>query len=240
MTQPATDQEATAVRGAGRRLSLSVRVELVVAVVLSVAALMTAWSAYQSAKWGSVMSASYGLAGAARTEGSRASTLAGQQTIIDVQLFTDWLQALDDERPEGQAQVLATDYVPEPASYSGFLYARFRPEFRPAVHAWLAEDPTTNADAPPSPFAMEEYVLAARTEGLELDRKADAAAARALGAADRKDSYVLVTVMCSSVLFLGGVGSKLSSSRARGLMLGLAVAVLVATGAVLASFPVEV
>jgi hypothetical protein len=47
-------------------------------------------------------------------------------------------------------------------------------------------------------------------------------------------------VMCSSVLFLGGVGSKLSAPRARGLMLALAVGVLVATAAVLLTFPVRV
>jgi hypothetical protein len=220
----------------GVRRVANLRLDLVVAVVLALAALMTAWAAYQSAKWGSATSVSYGAAGAARTESSRAATLAGQQTIIDVQLFTDWMEALDDE----QEQALTADYVPDPAAYSGFLYSRFRPEFRPAVQAWLAEDPATNADAPQSPFAMEEYVLAARVESQELEEKAEAAAARALDATERKDSYVLVTVMCSSVLFFGGIGSKLSSPRARLLMLGLAIVVLLATAAVLASFPVRV
>jgi hypothetical protein len=237
MTQQATVPDASAARPRGPvRPSVNFRLDLVVAVVLAVAALMTAWSAYQSAKWGSVQSASYSAAGAARTESSRASTLAGQQLIIDVQLFTDWLEALEEE----EGQVLSSEYTPDPEAYSGFLYARFRPEFRPAVQAWLAEDPATNVDAPPSPFAMEEYVQAARVEALDLEETADAAAARALSAIDRKDSYVLVTVMCSSVLFLGGVGSKLSSPGARVVMLGLAVGVLLATGAVLASFPVQV
>jgi hypothetical protein len=237
MAQQATVQDERAGRGEGRESrGANLRLDLVVAVVLAVAALMTAWSAYQSAKWGTVQSASYSAATAARTESSRAATRAGQQSIVDVQLFTSWLEALDDEG----AQVLSADYVPDPATYSGFLYARFRPEFLPAVEAWLVQEPATNADAPPSPFAMEEYVQASRTESLELEDKADASAARALTAAGRKDSYVLVTVMCSSVLFLGGVGSKLASPRARRLMLGLAVAVLLATGVVLAGFPVRV
>lgn len=236
-----TTQEPTVRDGGARPVTgvlraMDRRVELVVAVVLSVAAVMTAWSAYQSAKWGTVQAASFGAAGAARTESTRASTLAGQQAIVDVQLFTDWLEALEEE----QGQVLPPDYEPDPASYSGFLYERFRPEFRPALHAWLEEEPLTNPDAPPSPFAMEEYVLAARVESLELEEQAEAIAARGLDAAERKDSYVLVTVMCSSVLFLVGVGSKLSSQRARRFMLGLAVVVLVATAGVLLSFPVEV
>jgi len=212
-----------------------VRLDLLVAVVLSVAALMTAWSAYQSARWGTVQSLSYGAATAARLESSRASTLAGQQTIIDVELFTSWLEAMDEEgRP------LTSTYAPDAGSYSGFVYARFRDEFRPAVQAWLAEEPVTNADAPPSPFAMDEYVQAARGDAQRLEDRASASSADALTASERKDSYVLVTVMCSSVLFLGGVGSKLASARARTVTLGLAVVVLLATVGVLASFPVRI
>lgn len=237
MAQQATVHGEGAVRpeGGEPRRTPRVRVDLLVAVVLSVAALLTAWSAYQSARWGSVQSLSYGAATAARLESSRASTLAGQQTIIDVELFTSWLEAMDEE-----GLPLAASYVPDPESYSGFVYARFRDEFRPAVHAWLAEEPVTDADAPPSPFAMDEYVQTARVDAQRLEDRASASSADALAASERKDSYVLVTVMCSSVLFLGGVGSKLASARARRVTLGLAVVVLVATVGVLASFPVRV
>jgi len=220
----------------GPATRLHPHLELVAAVLLSVATVMTAWSAYQSAQWGGEMATSYSAAGAARTEGNRAATLAGQQTIIDVQLFTDWLSALNEE----QGQVLPTHYVPDPDRYSGFLFARFRPEFQPAVHAWLAQDPATDPDAPPSPFAMDEYVLAATTQAHELDAKADAAATRAHRANATKDDYVLATVMCASVLFFAGIGAKLSSPRVRLVMVGVAAVVLLSTVAVLVSFPVRV
>lgn len=90
------------------------RLEIIAAVLLAVATVLIAWSAFQSAKWGGAMAVSYSSAGAARTASNRAATLAGQQTIIDVQLFTDWLSALDDE----QGQVLPTPYEPNPARCS--------------------------------------------------------------------------------------------------------------------------
>ena len=156
--------------------------ELVATVLLAVATVTTAWSAFQSGKWGGYSAASYSAATADRTLSNRSATLAGQQTIIDVTLFTDWLAAVNEE----QGQVLPPSYVPDPTTYSGFLYERFRPEFRPALHAWLAEDPATNPEAPPSPFAMDEYVLAAAQESQRLESSADAAATIAHAANQRE------------------------------------------------------
>ena len=234
-TNPSTGPGSPAAPG-GPVAAVHRHLELVAAVLLAIATVMTAWSAFQSAQWGGEMATSYSAAGAARTESNRASTLAGQQTIIDVQLFTDWLSALNEE----QGQVLPTQYVPDPDRYSGFLFARFRPEFQPAVHAWLAQDPATDPDAPASPFAMDEYVLSATQESQRLEKKADAAAARAHHANGVKDNYVLATVLCASVLFFGGIGAKLSSPRLRLAMVGIGGVALLATLGVLISYPVQV
>ncbi|WP_421733059.1 hypothetical protein [Cellulomonas sp.] len=209
--------------------------ELVATILLAVATVTTAWSAFQSSKWGGYSTASYSAATADRTLSNRSATLAGQQTIIDVTLFTDWLAAVNEE----QGQVLPPSYVPDPTTYSGFLYARFRPEFRPALHAWLAEDPATDPEAPPSPFAMDEYVLAAAQESQRLESSADASATIAREANQRKDNYVLATVMCASVLFFCGIGGKLSSVRSRTAMIVLAGVILLATVGVLATYPVR-
>ncbi|GAA1403832.1 MULTISPECIES: hypothetical protein [Oerskovia] len=221
----------------GPAASVHRHLELVAAVLLAIATVMTAWSAFQSARWGGEMATSYSAAGAARTESNRASTRAGQETIIDVQLFTDWLSALDAE--QGRVGP-APGYEPDPATYSGFLYARFREEFQPAVEAWVAQDPSTNPAAPPSPFAMDEYVLASSQESQRLEKKADVLAARAHQANGVKDNYVLATVMCASVLFFGGIGAKLASPRLRLAMVGLGAVVLLATLGVLLAYPIKV
>ena len=184
----ATRRYAAGNRGGGqwaRRLSLRRsqesgwyrHLDLIATILLAVATVLTAWSAFQSSQWGGVQAIAYSAASRERAESNQAATLAGQQTTIDVMLFTDWLAALHEE---GDA-VLPEPYVPDPEQYSGFLFERFRPEFKPAVHAWLAEDPLTDPDAPPSPFAMDEYVLASTTESVRLDKASERSAAAGPG-----------------------------------------------------------
>ena len=80
---------------------------------------------------------------------------------------------------------LPTAYVPDPGTYSTFLYKRFRPEFEPALQAWLAEDPGTNPSAPSSPFVMPEYTLRPPRQSAALEKAADASAAQAREATAR-------------------------------------------------------
>ena len=56
------------------------RVELVATIVLAVATILTAWSGFQSGKWGGEQAVNFSEAGAARTESTRTDTLAGQLT----------------------------------------------------------------------------------------------------------------------------------------------------------------
>ena len=82
---------------------------------------------------------------AARVESTRAANVANRQGQVDVALFTQWVDA----------------YAREEDELSAFYRKRFRPEFVPAFDAWVATRPRKNPDAPLSPFAMPEYVLAA-------------------------------------------------------------------------------
>jgi hypothetical protein len=210
--------------------------DLIATALLAIATVLTAWSAFQSSQWSGVQAVAYSAASRERAESNRAQTLAGQQSIVDVLLFTDWLAALHEE---GGAAVVPDPYVPDPASYSGFLFDRFRPEFRPAVTAWLATDPLVDPDAPPSPFAMPEYVQASAQEADRLEKQSERSAATARLAIERKDNYVLATVLCASVLFFCGIGSKLGSDRRRATMIAFGAVVLVATIGVVLTFPVQ-
>ena len=136
---------------------------------------MVAWAAFQSAKWNGEQADAYARASATRVESTRASTAAGQQTIIDVNTFTAWLDALATERRVDPNGSLAADgsYVPDPQQLSGFLYERFRDEFKSAIVAWLAELPLQNPDAPSTPFVMKQYKLAANEDARRLERQAE-------------------------------------------------------------------
>jgi hypothetical protein len=220
------------------------RLELAAAILMSVATVLIAWSAFQSTKWGGVQANSYAAASAARTESSKASTTAGQLTVIDVGLFTDWLSALADEtRIDPNASRLADGtYTPDPTQLSGFLFDRFRDEFKPAVRAWMKRHPFDPAvlDEPQSPFTMKEYVRADADRADRLTRRATLLGARARDANQRGDNYVLTTVLFASVLFFAGISSKFDSLRNRTVMIALAAVFILVGLAVLATFPVEI
>ena len=136
--------------------------ELLVTVLLVVAALATSWSSYQATRWNGEQAAAAGRTNAIRIDAARADGLARSQTQIDVATFIAWADA--DQR--GETKV------------ADFYVDRFRDEFRPAYEAWIALRPLTNADAPSTPFAMEEYQVAAKKQAAELDAAAEASAAR--------------------------------------------------------------
>jgi hypothetical protein len=217
------------------------RVELVATIVLAVATILTAWSGFESGKWGGEQAVNFSEAGAARTESTRADTLGGQLTQIDVAMYIDWVTAIAAELESGElTEDQLSPFSPTTGTISGFLYLRFRDEFRPAVDAWLAEEPVGNPDAPKTPFEMAEYVVAKGVEADMLSALADEKAAAARTANQNGDNYVLTMVLFASVLFFAGVSSKMNRPRNRMIILGFGVLTLVVGIVILVSLPILV
>jgi hypothetical protein len=218
------------------------RFELLEVIFLALAAILTAWCAFQSTKWSGVQADSYSRAGAARTESTRASARAGQLTAVDVDTFTAWVAALASERSDGVDNGLAPDgsYEPNVERQSGFLYTRFRPEFKVAVEAWLTERPLANPDAPPTPFATAEYQVAEDARAAELEQQADSFAATARDANQTGDNYVMLTIMFTLVLVFVGLATKMDTLRARLFLHVTALITLVAALVIVATFPIEI
>jgi len=220
------------------------RIELIATIVLAIATVLTAWSAFQSAKWSGHQSINFSEAGAARTESTRADTRAGQLTQIDVAMYIDWIAAIFDDVDTGAITVDSGDtYEPTPRTLSGFLYIRFRPEFKPFVDAWLATDPVNDPEAPTSPFAMVGpdgqplYELEATREARALVALADENAAEARQDNQNSDNYVITMVLFASVLFFAGMSSKLLKPRNRMLALGFGIVLLVIGMSILTTLP---
>lgn len=204
------------------------RVELIATTVLALAAIATAWSAFQSAKWSGEQAILFSEASAARTESARASTTSGQLVQIDVGMFVDWLAAVDADSRSGAIEVTAgRPYVADPDTLSGFLYSRFREEFVPAMEAWLATNPLVDPQAPMSPFEMEQYRLESASQADALLSEAEDKATAARRANQNSDNYVLTGVLFALVLFFAGVSSKLKLRRNRSFMMALAILGLV-------------
>ena len=235
----ATDRDKNSGNRASALWGSNDRVELIATIVLAVATILTAWSGFESGKWGGEQSVNFSEAGAARTESTRADTLGGQLVQIDVAMYIDWVAAISEELNTGvMTDVSLSPFVPIKGTISGFLYLRFREEFLPAVDAWLATEPVTNVAAPKTPFTMSEYVVAERVKALELSALADEKAAAARTANQNGDNYVLTMVLFASVLFFAGVSSKMNRPRNRMIILGFGVLTLVVGLVILASLPI--
>jgi hypothetical protein len=231
-------EEAETKRSESKRLDR--KFELFEAILLSIAAVLGAWTGFEATKWGGVEANSYSQAGASRVEATQKSTLAGQQTTIDVISFTTWLEAAQAEGILAKASDPNRPYTPDPKTLSGFLFERFRPEFKVAVDAWIATRPRVNPDAPPTPFAMPQYQLAASKDAARLEQQAETQSATARAANQRSDNYVLMTIMFATVLFFAGISSKMDSLRARMFLVGTATLVLLVAIILVASFPKSV
>jgi hypothetical protein len=197
--------------------------ELLVTVLLVVAALGTSWSSYQATRWNGEQAAAAGRTNAIRIDAARAQGLSQAQTQVDVATFIAWAEA---ER-RGDAKV------------ADFFVKRFRDEFRPAYDAWVATKPFTHADAPPTPFAMDEYDVSARDEAKTLDADAEKEAAQVRLDIQRSSNYVLTVVLYAVVLFFAGMSTRIQNKRLRWVMTLTGLAVLIADLIWIATMPVS-
>jgi hypothetical protein len=200
------------------------RIEVVATILLSVATVATAWSAYQSNRWNGEQAKATARGNAARIESTRASGVANRQVQIDVALFTQFIDAFAQDQTE----------------LANFYRARFREEFKPAFEAWVATKPRVNPDAPLTPFELPQYRLAANAEAEELEATADAFAAEARRNIQRSSNYVLGVVLFASALFFAGISTRLSMRRTRIVAVALGCVIFVGTLVWIASSPISV
>ncbi len=193
-------------------------------VLLAIATVATAWSGYQATRWSGEQAIAFSAASAARVESGKASTKAGQQTQIDVAVFTQWVDA----------------YARDEKVLSDFYFKRFRAEFRPALDAWIATKPLTNPNAPLTPFAMPEYKLAAQAEADRLVAAAEAQTEIAKTDNQRSDNYVLCVVLFATSLFFAGISTKLVAAKSRAAILVLGYLVFLLTVVWILTFPVSI
>ena len=174
-----------------RLKSWFIRIETWSVVLIAVATVATAWSAYQAHRWGGVQSVDFVLANTNRSESVRASNLAAQQVAIDVNLFTDWAAA-----------TAADDRV-----LADFLSDRFREEFKPAFDAWL-KLPGTDDIPEGTPFELPEYQLAQRQRSDQLLKDAGGSFESGKTANQNGDNFILLGVLFAAVLFFGGISTR--------------------------------
>lgn len=187
------------------------RLELFATLILAITTVATAWSGFQSTLWSGEQSALYAQASSARTESVKADSEALTNRLADLNIFTNWL----DSFAAGETEL------------SEFYETRFRDEFKPAFEAWLATTPRQNPDAPPSPFAMPEYVLEAGVRSDQLEAQADDLFNQGQEANDIGDAFVLNTVILAVALFFTAMSERFDWQTVRYLNLAMAIVITI-------------
>jgi hypothetical protein len=200
------------------------RVEIAATVLLAFAAVATAWSSYQAARWNGEQAKTSSASNRTRIEAARAAGLANAQTEVDVATFSQWVDA----------------YARKESFLADFYFKRFREEFKPAVNAWLATRPLRNPAAPLTPFAMPEYRLAATAEAERLDAKAEELSAQVRRNIQRSTNYVLGVVLFAVALFFAGMSTKLTGAGPRKALLLVGWVVFTGAAAWIATSPVSI
>jgi hypothetical protein len=203
---------------------VSERIEVVATVLLAVAAVATAWSSYQAARWNGEQAKAAGRTNALRIDAARAQGLSEAQKQVDVATFTSWVDA----------------YARDERELAAFYFKRFREEFKPAMNAWVATRPRQNPDAPLTPFAMPQYRVAAEEEAERLSAEAELSASTVRLNIQRSTNYVLGVVLFAVSLFFAGMSTKLRSERLRMVAVGMGCAVFLGTAIWMTTFPVSV
>jgi hypothetical protein len=198
--------------------------EILATVLLAVAAVATAWSSYQAARWNGEQAKMASRVNATRVEAARAQGLAEAQTEVDVATFIQWVDAS----------------AHDDAELRDFYEERFRDEFKPAFDAWLDTDPLTTVGAPPTPFAMPEYKLEAEEQAKDLDAQAEVLAARVRRNIQRSTNYVLGVVLFAVSLFFAGISTKLTGRGSRIALLVIGSLIFLGTAAWIATSPISV
>ena len=187
---------------------------LIATVLLSLSALATSWAGYQATKWSGDQMVMMTQSNALRAKSTLAASKAGQLRLVDVGVFTAWLDA----------------YVHRDTVLATVFERRFRPEFKPAFSTWMASDPLHVPGAAPTPFVLPEYRLALSDSARLLERASDSVAALSITANHRSDLYVLNAVLFAAVMFFAQAVQQSARPGVR-LLLLLCAFGLAATGA---------
>ena len=184
---------------------------IIEAVLLSLVAVLAAYSGYAAAKWGTESSVTLAKASAARTKANRADLEGIVTRTLDSASFNAWFTAFT--AGNANAEQLAA--------------RRMRPGYRPAFRAWLATDPAHNSHAPPGPAYMPQYVIPEESLSKAYDEQADAAFAEGAAAGSTSDKYIRDTVFLATVLFLVGISGHFRIRQARLGLIGMGAVLLV-------------
>jgi hypothetical protein len=174
-------------------------IEPVVAVLMALTTLCTAWCSYQSAAW---TRRSNGLMNESNALERRAALLdvqGSQALIIHASMFM---------------QLLAAQHAGN-EKLASFYAERFPPDVKKAYEAWLAQKPFENPAADAHPFVPNLYEVRGAAEATAARADSVRRVAEAREAGNRSGQFLANTVLFATVLFFAGTAGKFEQPRVR-------------------------
>jgi hypothetical protein len=184
-------------------------VEPIVALLMALTTVGTAWCSYQSAAWTRRSNRLMNEFNALERRAGLLSVQGMQQATIHTALFMEVLAA-----KEAGNEELANFYV-----------ERFPPDLHKAYDAWLAQKPFENPSADPHPFVPNLYEPQGTREAADATAKAASSQQEAGRAGNISGQYLANTVLFAAVLFFASASGKFEQRRVRSVAFVFAVAV---------------
>jgi hypothetical protein len=186
--------------------------ETTTTVILSLAAVATAWATFQATQWSSRESDAYAASSVARSKAIEATSHANRTEQLDTAIWLQWLSA---SNAGNRAQ-------------ARFLRDRFRPGLLRAQKVWIANAivaPDGKLVSAPAgtPFTEPQYVVPDAARADELSEDAEHRLAVSEHAATMSTRYVVVALVFALVLFFAGIATKFRNPRLQAALVALAL-----------------
>src|SRR5207302_3238205 len=175
------------------------RIEPVVAVLMALTTLCTAWCSYESAAWTRRSNRLMNESNSLELQAALLDVQGSQALIVHTSMFMQLLAA----QHAGNEQL------------ASFYAERFPPDVKKAYEAWLAQKPFENRAADPHPFVPNLYKVRGAAEATTARANAAARIAQARDAGNRSGQYLANTVLFATVLFFAGTAGKFEQPRVR-------------------------
>src|SRR5262249_16213015 len=186
--------------------------ETTTTVILSLAAVATAWATFQATQWSSRESDAYAASPVARSKGMEATRHGARTEQLDTAIWLQWLTAFS-TGDKAQAR---------------FLRDRFRPGLLRAHKLWVAKAvvaPDGKLISAPAgtPFTEPQYVIPDAVRGDAQSAEAERQLAVSQHAASMSTKYVVVALVLALVLFFAGIATKFRNPKLQAAFVALAL-----------------
>ena len=216
---------------AGRTSFIHKHIELIVAILLGLVAIVTAYASFQSSLYDGVMTQNYSIGSNLSTEAESMYLEGNQQFVQDAQLFDRLTDiALDAENPDPAIAAAAQE------KYDVIYFQSVSEEFGAAIE-WAQAQNEADPEFYYSPLDNEDYQAALFGAYAEKKDLAEATIAKGDVANGLSDRLTLNTVLMAVSLFLLGVAAVVRATTVKIVLVGVGLVIFVTASILTVAIP---